>query len=775
MESNTKKVSIIIPVFNKWDYTEMCLKSVRENTDGIDYEIIVVDDCSTDEMSKRLLADSELIYLRNERNIGFIKSCNKGASHATGEILIFLNNDTEVNEGWLSALLETFYSFDDAGIVGSKLLNSDETLQEAGGIIWNDGSGWNFGRGNDPTDWQYNYVREVDYVSGACLAIKRDVWNQCSGFDELYTPAYYEDSDLCFSVRELGYKVYYQPRSIVIHHEGITSGKSVDSGVKKHQVTNMMKFRNKWKTVLESKHWFPDPAFAVRAKLHSKKPTVLIVDSIIPERDKDSGSVRMTNIVLLLMKKGFGVTLFSDSKPNSTYAMFFMNLGVEVVEQTKHFEDFIKERVLQFDLIWLARPGASFQKLDVVRKYIPNAKVIYDTIDLYFVRTRRQSEIEQNEIIAMNAEVYQAEELYLSRNADLPIVVTNVEKEVLNSIDQNIEPIVIPNIHQIPELQIVPYKERRGLMFLGGYRHPPNVDAVIWFVDQIFPLVREHIGDIVLFVIGSHPPEEIEALHKDGEVEVVGWVEDLDPWFSKARVFVSPLRYGAGMKGKIGQAMSYGVPMVTTSIGAEGMNLAHRTNAMIADSPRDFANALIELYKSQELWQKLSLNSVKHIKQSCSPDQVERKMEQLYIRLFGSNNPDDFIRSDIQKQYVLLSQKNDVMELKKAYLLNVLKQGINRPIFIWGAGYFGKRSLVILREIDVNVEGFIDSDQNRHGETIDSRLVYSPDILINTHINKPFIVIGVSLPYCTDIEAQLNNNGYDKERDFCRCQDFVTR
>jgi len=179
MANNNYMVSIIIPVFNQWDFTNKCLKSVKKNATGIKYEIIVVDDCSTDETSERLSTDPEVVYLRNTRNEGFIKGCNKGASLAKGDIYLFLNNDTEVQEGWLSAILDTFEKHADAGIVGSKLLSSDGILQEAGGIVWNDASAWNYGRGGDPSDWQYNFVREADYVSGACLAIRQEIWKQC--------------------------------------------------------------------------------------------------------------------------------------------------------------------------------------------------------------------------------------------------------------------------------------------------------------------------------------------------------------------------------------------------------------------------------------------------------------------------------------------------------------------------------------------------------------------------------------------------------------------
>lgn len=764
MSGNNDMVSIIIPVFNQWNFTDMCLESIKKNTTGIEYEVIVVDDCSTDETYERLSVNPEVVYLRNAQNEGFIKGCNRGANHAKGNIYLFLNNDTEVQNGWLSAIVDTFQKHADAGIVGSKLLSSDGLLQEAGGIVWSDASAWNYGRGKDPSDWQYNFIREVDYVSGACLAIRKEVWEKCNGFDEIFMPAYYEDTDLCFSTRKHGYKVYYQPRSVVIHHEGVTSGKDITVGVKKYQVANQKKFYEKWQPVLESKHWHFDSALAVRAKWHDQRPMILVVDFQVPEQDKDSGSVRMLNIILLLIKMGFRVTIFPDSKPDSHYAQYFMDLGVEVVEKFQYFEEFITERTLQFDIVWLARPSVSFDKLDVVRKYLPSAKVVYDTVDLHFVRTQRQSEIEQNANLTMKAKLYLEVELYLSRFADLPVVVTDVEKKALDVIDRKIDPIIIPNIHQLPHFKSVSFEERNGLMFLGGYKHPPNVDAVLWFVTDVLPLIWKKKSDVVFYVLGSHPPEEIMELQKYGEIEVIGWVDNLEPWFNKSRVFVSPLRYGAGMKGKNGQAMSYGLPLVTTSIGAEGMNLVHRKNAMICDSPEDFAKSVIELYSSPVLWQEISVSSIEHIKQSYSPIQAEIQLEQLCLRLFGSNVVTDYVRPDIQKLTKQLAHKNKIMKLKKDYMLYMLKHISNRPMFIWGAGSGGILGLAMLHDIGFDVKGFIDSNPLKHGEIIKSITIYSPDVLKSNYTNKPFVVIA-SIHH-KEIEVQLKTLGFDTELDY---------
>ena len=204
-------VSIIIPVFNQLEYTHACLASLQTVEEQAPFEVIIVDDCSTDATADALPQVDGIIYLRNEKNSGFVVSCNHGAENARGKYLVFLNNDTLLKPGWLTALLDTFTEEPRAGIVGSKLLYPDGRLQEAGGIIWRDASGWNYGKFDDPEKPEYNYLREVDYCSGAALMVPKALFESLGGFDSRYAPGYYEDTDLAFKVRRAGYKVFYQP------------------------------------------------------------------------------------------------------------------------------------------------------------------------------------------------------------------------------------------------------------------------------------------------------------------------------------------------------------------------------------------------------------------------------------------------------------------------------------------------------------------------------------------------------------------------------------
>jgi GT2 family glycosyltransferase len=238
--------SIVVPVYNNLAYTLDCLRSIAACGDATRYEVIVVDDASTDGTQEALQRVPGLRYLRNAFNSGFIRSCNSGAAQARGKWLLLLNNDTLVQTGWLDSLLETFARYPDTGLAGSRLLYPDGTLQEAGCVVFSDGRAGNYGRLDAALDPRYSCVRETDYCSGAALAIPVSLFSQLGGFDERYLPAYYEDADLAMRVRAAGFKVRYQPHSCVAHLEGVTSGTSETGGVKAYQRSNRFKFADRW-------------------------------------------------------------------------------------------------------------------------------------------------------------------------------------------------------------------------------------------------------------------------------------------------------------------------------------------------------------------------------------------------------------------------------------------------------------------------------------------------------------------------------------------------
>ncbi|MGA9342711.1 MAG: glycosyltransferase [Rhodanobacteraceae bacterium] len=622
------QVSIVVPVFNQIAYTTACLRSLAANAGDVTFEVIVVDDASTDGTARRLAAVAGVRVLRNVENLGFVGSCNAGAAAARGDFVLFLNNDTVVTTGWLESLLRCFAEEPDCGLVGAKLVYPDGRLQEAGGIVFDDGSGWNYGRFSDPLDPRFNFRREVDYCSGAAIMLRRGLFERLGGFDARYTPAYYEDTDLAFQVRAAGLKVYCEPAATVVHFEGVTAGTDTAVGIKQHQLINHETFVAKWKDALAAQP-MPGTPIAHAATWRARK-RVLIIDATAPTPDMDSGSMRMTNLMRILHRRGCQVTFLPDNRAwIERYTPALQSLGVEALYHPFVLDPvgFFRERGIEFDAIVLSRHYVAASYIGLARLYAPQAKLVFDTVDLHYLREQRAAALSARPNL-QHAAATRAQELKVMRECDLTLVVSPIERDLLAIDAPDVHVEVLSNVHDIPGCR-TPFAERQDLVFVGGFQHPPNVDAVEWLVQEILPRVAAALPHVRTHIIGSRVTPEIRKLASDS-VLIHGYVEDIAPFMDGARIGLAPLRYGAGVKGKVNLAMSYGLPVVATTCAIEGMHARADQDVLVADTAEDFAAAIVGLYDDEAVWTRLSTNGMENVRRYFSFDAATRVVDRIF-------------------------------------------------------------------------------------------------------------------------------------------------
>ena len=628
------QVTVLIPVYGKVEYTLACLKSIADHSPKASFEVIVMDDRSNDDSVQLLRRVENLRVIVNHENLGFLRSCNSGAQHAKGKFLFFLNNDTLVTQGWLDELLSTFAVFPNCGLAGSKLIYPDGRLQEAGGITWQDGSAWNFGNSREPALPQFCYAREVDYVSGAAIMVPFELYAELGGFDDIYAPAYCEDSDLALRIRDRGYRVIYQPMSEVVHFEGVTSGTDTTQGIKAYQLTNSKTLFERWQGRLATHR--PNGVDPDNEKDRRMRKRALVLEHCTPTPDQDAGSVSVFNILLMLREMDFQVTFIAEDNflymPD--YTTRLQRAGIEVLyaPYTISVEQHLEEKGHRYDLAFLFRPKVVERHITAIKKYCPQAKTLFYTHDIHHLRMAREAELLGDKTKRLEALDMKRLELAAIRAMDATIVVSQAELEILQPQLPGCRLEILPLLLNIPGTQ-VGFDRRKDFCFVGGFQHTPNVDAVQYFASAVMPAIRKKLPGVKFHIIGSKPPETVKALAAE-DIVVHGFIEDLNGLLDQMRLSVAPLRYGAGVKGKVGTSLAAGLPSVLSDVAAEGMQLLDGEHVLVANDSGSMAQAIVRLYSDRALWQAVSESGLTYAESAWGPkasfDGIYKIIRQLF-------------------------------------------------------------------------------------------------------------------------------------------------
>lgn len=615
-------VSIIVPTYNNAALLRTCLDALLQTLPAaFSGEIIVADDASTDDtpaMVEAYAARWPLVRsVRGDSNGGFVENCNRAAAAATGEYLVFLNNDALLQAGWLDALLMTFRQHPNAGIVGGRLLNPDGTLQDAGGIVVPDGTTAVFGA-DDPAAGHplYRHVRSVDYCTGALLMTPRALFERIGGFDRRFAPAYYEDVDYGFAVRAFGYEVLYQPESVAVHDAHSSYGDFLA-----RVADNRAVLIAKWRDLLARLPLLDANPYINVDRL--RRPRVLVYGNRMPEFDRFGGLLRVHHLINALVDAGWNVTFYArDITGGERYANLLRQRGVMVFGgDLSHgvADEYLPDPVpllkaARFDLAVLSLWQTAEPIIPLLREHSPQTRIIVDSSDVHFVREARARYAEGAVLDGIFARSFTGE-LNVYAAADAVLAVSQDEADIVNALlGRPGHAQAIPNMVELSPSPH-PFSARRGMLFVGSYAYPPNLEAVMWLLREVLPLLPPSLlAEHPLSLIGHGAHEALgDTVRGMAHVQLLGWVPDVRLSMQRSRIAVVPLRNGAGTKTKLITALANRTPAVSTWIGAEGLGVRHEHDILIADTPAAFAAAVERLLTDELLWNDLAAAGFAHI------------------------------------------------------------------------------------------------------------------------------------------------------------------
>ncbi len=620
------QISILLVLYNQAELTFMCLSSIIETLGpgSPTVEVIIVDNASSDSTGELLGRVEGARIVRNTSNLHFLKGVNQAARMAAGTHLLLLNNDAQLMPGAVTAALAVLAADPTIGAVGGRIILPDGTLQEAGSIVWSDGSCSGYGRGRQPDDPEFMFARDVDYCSGAFLLTPRAVFETLGSFDERYSPAYYEETDYCLRLWQSGRRVHFDPDVAIMHMEFGSASSS--------EAALALQARNRDVFVSQHRDWLaaqypPSQLNMLPARVsRSRAKRVLMIEDRLPKPELGAGYPRAQQIVRELVATGAEVTFFPASRHAETWPDVHRTLGKSVEHfihaDVSQIRPFLESRLSFYDAVLVCRPHNMERFLDAVTgkpDVLSGAKVLYDAEAVFAVRSLQQLEAAGTPASEDEAARLVAAEIALTRTAEAVISVSPNEQRIFEN--HGVKTVHVLG-HALAEEPIPGgFEDRTQVVFLGAmhYDDAPNSDALRWFASEILPPLRVALEqDIRLDVVGWAEAPSIRAL--DGTaLNLMGPIDDLAPALRHARIMVVPSRLGAGIPLKVYQGAAMGIPMVVTGLIRDQLDWKDGQEVLVADDAAGFAAACARLYRDRDLWTMMRERALARVRRETNP------------------------------------------------------------------------------------------------------------------------------------------------------------
>jgi GT2 family glycosyltransferase len=590
--------------------------------------VVIVDNNSTDRTVELLKRISNAKIIRNEENQHFLLAVNQASNLATGKYLLLLNNDAQILGNSIDRAVQILENDSDIGAVGGKIILPDGTLQEAGSIIWQDGSCLGYGRGDNPQAPEYSFQRKVDYCSGAFLLTPRELFNKLGKFDRVYQPAYYEETDYCVRLHKADKKIVYDPNVVILHYE-FASSSSSDRAIELQQ-RNQQIFRERHRDWLQSQ-LVPDiNKLLIARSSRDKRRRILFLDDRIPHPYLGSGYTRSHGILQRMVALGYFVTFYPTdlSYPEDWQDIYSdIDRGIEVMSGLglDGLREFLTSRRGYYDILFVSRPHNMNHLNYLLSKenLLPEVKIIYDAEALYSLRDFAYQELIGKPLTPEAKQQKITAELELAKHSHSIVSVSPAEQKRFT--DYGYQQVNVLGHALTVEPTSNSFDYRQHLLFVGSVYElaSPNADSILWLGKEIFPRIQAELGaEVKLLIAGINTVTEltaqIEALNNPA-ISLLGKVEDLTTLYNLARLFVAPTRFSAGIPHKVHEAAARGLPIVTTSSIATQLEWENEIDLLTADDADNFAESCVRLYRERELWENLRSQAIERIQQQCSP------------------------------------------------------------------------------------------------------------------------------------------------------------